>query len=456
MTLWEALKSKTADNLEQTVSENDAKMTFGELIVFAEDFAKKLSGQGCCAIYCDSEMAASMALLACFAAGVTAVPLSKKYGENHCRKIIELIGPTCVISDMQGSLEIYDLNGAEYSTPEAHPALIMCTSGTTGRPKGAMLSETNILTNIKDITEYFDIGKDDTILIARPLYHCAVLTGEFLVSLVKGARVVFCSGPFDPGKLINIIEEQGITVFCATPTFLNMLIRFIKKNKVLNVKSVVVSGECLAAPIGKRIREAFACADIYHVYGLTEACPRVCFLPPEYFDEYPEFVGVPLASVSVRIRNKEGKEASVGEEGVLWVKGGNVMIGYYNDSEHTSKVLKDGWLCTGDIAVKNDKGLIKILGRNDDLIICAGMNIYPGEIEAAMLSEEKTREVFVYGERDGSAGMKPVMEIVGSYATVDEVREVCKRVLAPYQMPAGIKLLKKLNKNGSGKVIRRR
>ena len=131
-----------------------------------------------------------MALLSCFAANTPAVPLSIKYGENHCKKIMDLIQPSCIITDTDGELQVVYLSYTDYKKMGPHPALIMCTSGTTGVPKGAMLSEKNIITNVKDIAEYFNIDNKDSILISRPLYHCAVLTGEFLVSLIKGVKIL--------------------------------------------------------------------------------------------------------------------------------------------------------------------------------------------------------------------------------------------------------------------------
>ena len=157
MMLWEYLKNKMQLNMQQEVCENEASMTYEEIIVFAEEFAKRLKGIKCCAILCQSEMAASMALLSCFAAEVTALPLSQRYGELHCNKILDAISPDAVITDQDGNFQIIRIKDSLYIEPEIHPALIMCTSGTTGVPKGAMLTETNVLTNVSDIALYIYI-----------------------------------------------------------------------------------------------------------------------------------------------------------------------------------------------------------------------------------------------------------------------------------------------------------
>lgn len=245
MTLWEYLKSKMQNNLGQVVCENHAEMTYEELIVFAEEYAKKLKGIKCCAILCNCEMAASVALLSCFAAGVTALPLSQRYGKLHCSKILETISPDAVIVDGNSLFQLIYLSDSKYVEPEVKPALIMCTSGTEGIPKGAMLTEKNIMTNIADISLYFHITSSDSILISRPLYHCAVLTGEFLTALLKGTKIRFYSGPFHPALMLKLLEQHEITVFCGTPTLIHMMARLKRAENKCGLKHICISGECM-------------------------------------------------------------------------------------------------------------------------------------------------------------------------------------------------------------------
>lgn len=456
MTLWEYLKSKMQNNLGQVVCENHAEMTYEELIVFAEEYAKKLKGIKCCAILCNCEMAASVALLSCFAAGVTALPLSQRYGKLHCSKILETISPDAVIVDGNSLFQLIYLSDSKYVEPEVKPALIMCTSGTKGIPKGAMLTEKNIMTNIADISLYFHITSSDSILISRPLYHCAVLTGEFLTALLKGTKIRFYSGPFHPALMLKLLEQHEITVFCGTPTLIHMMARLKRAENKCCLKHICISGECMGTEIAMRIAKAFSSADIYHVYGLTEACPRVAFLPPKLFGKYPDCVGVPLKSVSLKVVRKDGTMAGIGEIGVLWVKGGNVMAGYYNNPQKTAETICDGWLCTGDLALMNEAGLLKIIGRNDDLIIKAGMNIYPQEVESAVKVDARVREVLVYGEKDETVGTLLAMDIAGDFSSADEIRDLCRGCLPAYQMPVKINLVAELPKNGSGKIVRRK
>lgn len=455
MKLWKYLKNKMQLNLQQEICENNASMTFEEMIVFAEQFSKKLKGIKCCAIICQSEMAAGMALLSCFAAGVTALPLSQRYGELHCNKILDTINPDAVITDQDGDFQIIYIKDSVYKEPEIHPALIMCTSGTTGVPKGAMLTETNVMTNVADIALYFGMEESDAILISRPLYHCAVLTGEFLTALVKGVKIRFYSGTFNPAIILKMLKTYGITAFCGTPTLLSMMARFKRTADEDFLQHICISGECMSMETGLHIAEAFPNAYIYHMYGLTEACPRVSYLPPNKFREHADCVGVPLRSVSLKILSPDGIPVNVNDIGILWVKGDNIMAGYYNDREKTAEVLREGWLCTGDLALFTEDGFLKIKGRSDDLIIKAGMNIYPQEIENAMKLDCRVKDVYVRGYTDDKLGVQIELNITGDFSNVSEVKDICRCNLSAYQLPARINLLDEMPKNGSGKIIRR-
>ena len=447
--LWNYLKERMLQNKHQMISEKSRSVTYEEAIVFAETFAKIISHEKCCAVYCNSELNAGLVILSCIAANVTAVPLSKRYGEKHCQKILNKISPSCVIADLNGKLDIYRISDSQYTQPDIKPAFIMCTSGTSGEPKGVMLSCENIISNLEDISEYFQIGINDEMLITRTLYHSAVLTGEFLYSLIKGVNIYFYSELLNMQKLIDIFRTRNISVFCGTPTLINSLLLNLTRKHMISLKNMVISGECLSAVDGLFIREKFPYSKIYHVYGLTEASPRVCYMPPEFYDEAIGCVGKPLKSVSVEIRDMAGNCVGVGEKGMLWIKGPSVMIGYYNDPEMTDKVLKNGWLCTGDIAEITSKGWIKICGRSDNMIIRAGMNIYPAEIENELKKDSRVHQVKAYGINN-----KVAVEIVGDFNDESEVKSLCIDVLPAYQIPSKIKLVDKIKTTESGKLIR--
>ena len=200
----------------------------------------------------------------------------------------------------------------------------------------------------------------------------------------------------------------------------------------------------MTSGMARRIRRAFPNADVYCGYGLSEASPRVAYLPPECFDEDPTCAGIPLPNVKIKIANKE---KDIGE---LLVCGDNVMMGYFRDSIRTIEAKRDGWLRTGDLAMIDSRGMLYIKGRADDMIIRAGMNVYPAEIENALSSDERTDEVQVYGFSDGST-QQIGLRICGSFANREEVSALCREKLPSYQMPAKIELLHELPRGTSGK-----
>ena len=150
-----------------------------------------------------------------------------------------------------------------------------------------MLSDDNLICNIEDIRSYFPITNNDTILISRPLYHSSVLTGEFLVALCAGAKIVFTSESFQPLNILKVLKTNNITVFGSTPTLMTMLSRFVREPCELSVSLLSISGECMTEGMARTIRKAFPKADIYCGYGLSEASPRVAYLPAEDFDDDP-------------------------------------------------------------------------------------------------------------------------------------------------------------------------
>ena len=276
----------------------------------------------------------------------------------------------------------------------------------------------------------------------------------FLTSILKGVKIEFYSGDFNPSEILKLINQEKITAFCGTPTLLNMMSKF-KRNEANTLKHICISGECMGEAIAKRISDTFKDANIYHVYGLTEASPRVAYLPPHMFSKYSDCVGIALKSVFFKVLNDAGEEVSKNSVGKLWVKGKNVMLGYYNDPVKTNEVIKNGWLNTGDLALINEKGLLKIMGRSDDLIIKAGMNIYPREVEDVLKKDGRVKEVVLSSERNEKLGVQLKLTVAGDFNNEKEIKQLCISSLPAYQIPSKIILVQEILKNGSGKIIRR-
>ena len=426
---------------KSTISDVRTALSYQQLFERAEGLARTLTHHKY-GILCESQLNAAIALLACFAANKTAVPMSSRYGEAHARGIIAAARLSYAITD-SGIAQIAD------TRPEAEDLsdipLIMHTSGTTGSPKGAMISNGNLIANLEDIAAYFDIGSSDRILVARPLYHCAVLTGEYLAALAAGAAIHFYDGEFQPAGMIQTMRNHGISALGGTPTLFYHLCRTAERHgQPLPLRVAVASGECMDAAVAKLMRRSMPETRIYNVYGLTEASPRVSWLDPARFDERPTSVGVPLRSVEVKT-----------EGGELLVRGPNVMRGYYGNHEETERALRDGWLHTGDMAELANDGCISILGRRDDMIIRAGVNIYPSEIESVLRYCEGINDVMAYGiKRSRKVGQGIGLKIVSGMSK-NEVFELCKAKLPRYQLPDSIEIVDVIPRNASGKAIRK-
>ncbi len=437
--LYELIKNRMLVHPDQTISDEKRSLTYLELLECAEVLGKTLTEEKY-GLLCDSDLDTAISLLGCFYAGKTAVLLSQKYGEKHIQCIIEKTRLSHLITQ-NGIVRL----SKTMSEPEdlSDVALIMCTSGTTGKPKGAMITEENLITNLKDIEKYFKIDKSDHILIARPLYHCAVLTGELLISLLKGVKISFFAEGFVPSKILTTAKEKEITVLCGTPTlFYHLSALNLKSSIPLTLKTIVVSGECMTQKAARIIRRAFPETAIYNVYGLTEASPRALYLSPAEFDKRPLSVGIPLDSLTAKIVNNE-----------LLLKGKSIMKGYYDDLDATSNAICEGWLHTGDIAEIDKFGRIYIKCRKDNMIIRSGMNIYPQEIENAIKQDERIEEVIAFGEKNDTVSEKIHIKVV-TLLNKSEVFEVCKKYLSSYQLPDVIEIVDEIPKNASGKVIR--
>lgn len=417
MTLWEYLKGKMSE--------------YGEKVAFAHSGVtyKELLNLPCASlneskiVLCEGASREEQALkiLRCLAEGNVAVPITKEYGEKNYRYICCLVEkvPLEARKDM---------------------AFLMFTSGTTGQPKGVMLTHENIISNLKYISSYFDLSGMKSICVARPLVHIAVLTGEILYALCCGLTIYFYEETFMPQRLLSYLKKNHTDVFCATPTLYQML-ALIAKDGAFSVKVGVLSGEVLTSRVGENIRKAFPATAFYNVYGLTEHSPRVSALLPEDFSRKPGSVGKAIGDVRLKII-----------DGELMVKSASVMRGYYPDEGKTRKKLSDGWLHTGDRAHFDSEGYLYIDGRKDGMLIKAGINVYPEEIENAVKKIPGVNDCVVFGET-ADTGTVICMKYTGN-ADIKEVRKHLSGELNPNVVPGKIEKVEELARTASGKKLR--
>jgi acyl-CoA synthetase (AMP-forming)/AMP-acid ligase II len=441
--LYKTLEQAMTQNQTQTVEENGTVMSYRQFIDAAGNHVQSLSRFEKIGILCRSELNTALALFACMEAGVTAIPMSPRYGERYNNGIVGQIRLSYCFTDINGKLELCKVAEEQPETEDLTDiAVILCTSGTTGKPKGAMISNENLISNLSDISVYFRINEQDSIYITRPLMHCAAFTGEFLIGLLKGSRIVFNSGGFDPAGILRDIREKQITVMGMTPTVARHLCsRALKTGTTIPLRITVVSGECMTAETASAMTQAMPGTEIYHVYGLTEASPRVTYLPPYLFVEMPLSVGRALDSIRTVI-----------VDGELWVSGPNVIQKYYNGDAICRKGCYPNynWLRTGDMAQIANGGFITVLGRKDDMIIRAGMNIYPREVERYLREITGVTDALVYGRNTVLCKL-----VIDDAANSVQVLDDCGRLLPPHLRPDSIAIVDKLSNTVSGKTVRR-
>jgi long-chain acyl-CoA synthetase len=334
--------------------------------------------------------------------------------------------------------------------------LLLYTSGTTGLPKGVMLSSKNILSNVFQCCarlKRFTTHKE-RIFAVLPLFHVFAQNTCMWFPVLIGASVVVI--PRIERRFIREGLKEKPTLFFGFPALYGLLC--LMKNASLNSIKLFVSG---ADAMPDKIRAAFAMIysrKICAGYGLTEASPVVAFNVVE--DESPSHeVGCPLAEIECEIRDENEKSLKVGEVGNLWIRGDNIMLGYYNAKEETDKILKNGWLNTGDLSSFDKDGKLSVRGRSKDVIIRNGINIYPQEIENVLMSHTMVFKAAVVGREEVISGQVPIafVAIKGKQENMEaRLRNLCKNNLAAYKIPRKFVCLDDLPMSVTGKIDKKK
>jgi long-chain acyl-CoA synthetase len=332
---------------------------------------------------------------------------------------------------------------SEIEIPSLMPdelAALLYTSGTTGFPKGVMLSSKNILTNIIQAICRTDFNGVDRILAALPLFHSFAQISCVWGSFFLGATTIIVPH-IDRHLLLDGIEKKP-TIIVGVPALYGLFC-LMKTLPFDSVRYFVCGGDALP----DKIRISFELIyrrRIANGYGLTETSPLISVnLDDEILA--PNTVGYVSIGISCSLRDEKGNEVKKGQKGILWVKGDNVMLGYYKAPDLTNEVLKDGWLNTGDWAYFDKKDRLVISGRHKDLIINKGFNIYPQEIENVLLSHPAVIQAAVVGKKDPDVGEVPVAFVVLREAVpniIDDLKKLCKQHLARYKIPRQFYILK--------------
>ncbi len=340
--------------------------------------------------------------------------------------------------------------------------LLLYTSGTTGVPKGVMLSSKNIITNAVQCSARF--GKmvnftknekgvfeaNERFFSALPLFHVFAQNTCMWFPLLIGSTIIIVPKIDRRDILEGLLKKP--TVFLGVPALYGLLC-LMKTAPLDSIKFFVSGGDAMS----DKIRTAFAMVygrKICNGYGLTEAAPVVA-VNIENVDFHSHMVGCPVVGLECQVRDKNGEIVKSGEQGSLWIKGDNVMLGYYKSPQETEKVLQKDWLNTGDLAYLTDDNLLAVVGRSKELIIHKGFNIYPQEVENILLSHPSVFKVAVIGREDITSGQVPIAYVALKFSSSNiekQLRDFCLERLASYKIPRKFICLDDLPMNATGKI----
>ncbi|AFV76808.1 acyl-CoA synthetase (AMP-forming)/AMP-acid ligase II [Thermus oshimai JL-2] len=340
-------------------------------------------------------------------------------------------------------------------------ALLQYTGGTTGVAKGAMLTHRNLASNALQVRAWIPDFREgeEVVLGAIPFFHVYGMTVAMNLALLGGAKLVLLPRP-EIGPIVEAIEKHKVTLFPGVPTLYVAFNNFpgIEGRNLRSVRACISGSAPLPLEVAERF-EKLTGAKLVEGYGLTEASP-VTHCNPLYGKRKLGSVGLPFPGVEAKVVDEEGKEVPFGEVGELIVKGPNVMKGYWNRPDETSRALKDGWLFTGDLARMDEEGYFYIVDRKKDMIIAGGYNIYPREVEEVLYQHPAVQEAAVVGVPDPYRGetvaaflvLKP--EYQGK-VTEKDLEAFCRENLAAYKVPRIIRFRESLPKSSVGKVLKR-
>ncbi|WP_399934276.1 long-chain fatty acid--CoA ligase [Streptomyces kanamyceticus] len=332
--------------------------------------------------------------------------------------------------------------------------LLMYTSGTTGRPKGAMLTHANLTWNAVNVLVDADLTADAVALVCAPLFHAAALGMLALPVFLKGGTCVLVES-FDPAQTLDLVEEHGVSVTFGVPTMYERLAREPRWDAAdLSSLRILMCG---GAPVPTPLIEAYARRGLafQQGYGMTEASPGALYLDAEHAARKAGTAGVPHFFTDVRVVRPDLSPAAVGETGEVLVRGPHVMAGYWQLPNETAAAFADGWFRTGDAARVDADGFVTIADRLKDMIISGGENVYPAEVESALLAHPDVLECAVIGVPDARWGEVPRAVAVlreGATATPEEVLGSLAGRLAKYKIPASLVCVRELPRTASGKL----
>ena len=461
---------------QPAVSVGDRTLTYRELREAAAAVAHDLRGAERVAVWADATLETCVTAVAAVAAGVALVPVNPKLGTGELAHVLSDSRPDLIAGAPDGTLPgdhrprrlhvDTSARGGDLPATDAgdeDPALVVYTSGTTGRPKGAILPRRAVASNLDGLAEAWEWTGDDVLTHGLPLFHVHGLVIGVFGPLRRGGELRHL-GRFESGAAAAALAG-GATMLFGVPTMFHRIARDAKADGEivagLRQARLLVSGSALLpAPVFKRI-EALTGQQIVERYGLTETLMNTAVRADSA--RRPGYVGVPVPGVEVRLVADDGTDVDVSDDetiGEIAVRGPNVFTGYLNRPDATAEAIREGWFFTGDIGTRAPDGYWRVVGRRStDLIKTGGYKVGAGEIEVALLEHPGVREAAVTSAPDDDLGERIVAWVVAEGSPAPEARELIDHVaaeLAPHKRPREVRFLDELPRNAMGKVVKQR
>jgi malonyl-CoA/methylmalonyl-CoA synthetase len=439
------------------------ELTYGELRSAAAALSERLRGAERAAVWAEPTLETAVAVVAATSVGVPLVPVNPKLGSGELQHVLDDSAPDVVLGrdePIDVDARAGDFAGEEPDDDEA-PALVVYTSGTTGPPKGALLSRRAVATNIDALASAWDWSGDDRLTHGLPVFHVHGLVLGLFGPLRLGGQLDHV-GRFDSARIAAALKD-GATMMFGVPTMYGRLADQAAEDSelagALGRARLVVSGSApLPAPVFERFAEATG-QRIVERYGLTETLMNTAVRADG--ERRPGYVGLPLDGVELRLVDDGGADVEASDDetiGEVAVRGPNLFSGYLNRPDATDEAMRDGWFFTGDLGTRSEDGYLRIVGRRStDLIKTGGYKVGAGEVEVALLEHPAVAEAAVTGAPDEDLGERIIAWVAtkdGESAESDELIDHVAGLLAPHKRPREVRFVEELPRNAMGKIVK--
>lgn len=469
------------------IVDGNRALTYAELRDRVTGAAATLQAQGLkpgarAALVLESSWQYVVCYLAVLEAGAIAVPLNPAARVGELAGWLEHAGASMVITENSlgvldalrdalpsgctllvcgGQRDPLEQTAAAATLPAISPdslALILFTSGTSGAPKGVLLTHGNLRANVRGIVTSLALNEDDSVMAVLPFSY-AYGNSVLLSHLACGARVVIQRGLVFPQSMVETMVRERVTGFAGVPSTFALLLARVRLGNfdLRTLRYLTQAGGPMPVALTQKLVAALPGKQIYVMYGQTEATSRLTCLPAHRLADKPGSVGVPLQGVSLQIRDATGAPCAAGETGDVWAAGPNIMAGYWRNPLATAEVLRDGWLKTGDVGHLDADGFLYIVGRRSDIIKVGAHRVHPQDVEAVLAELSDVSECAVVGVDEeilGEVIKAFVVRRPQSSLQEQQIKRHCLERLAAYKVPRFIEFVAHLPRTPSGKVQR--